>query len=296
MATVGTVSGLVLKGVGGFYYVQTADGLVETTGRGLLKRDGGLLYVGDEVRVAPSDAEPGKGVICSVLPRRNVFVRPPIANVDLFLVVLAPRHPAPNFQLLDRFLIMGELSGMDIVLCLNKCDLASEAELTAIEDIYRGVYPVLRLSGLSGAGLQALRTCIGGRRAALAGASGVGKSTLLNALHPSAGMETGEISRKTQRGRHTTRHVELFALPDGGWIFDTPGFTSFDIGTVEEADLAGCYPEIDRLRGLCRYDDCRHAGEPGCRVRAEVQAGHIHRQRYQSYLDNLQEIRNRKRY
>lgn len=288
------MTGLIIKGIGGFYYVRTSAGIIEAKGRGALKKEGFVLAVGDLVEL--EILADGTGVIDRVMPRKNQFIRPPIANVDLFIVVLTPKHPKPNYMLIDKFLIMAETHDATPALCINKCDLAAKEEIEEIEEIYQAVYPVFPISCKTKEGIEALRAWMRGKKAALAGPSGVGKSTILNCLHPQANMETGEISRKTSRGKHTTRHAEIFAVEGGGLLFDTPGFTSFEILEAEEQELGALYPEIAKVQALCRYDDCRHKKEPGCAVREAAESGEIHPKRYQSYLANLEEIQKRKRY
>ena len=288
------MTGLITKGIGGFYYVLTDEGIIEAKGRGIFKNDGIKLAVGDMVELEKT--EDGKGVINEIHPRKNQFIRPPIVNVDTFIVVFAPAHPKPNYMLIDKFLIMAEMNGIEPVLCLNKCDLVSEEDVEEIRSIYAGIYPILTVSCQTGQGLDQLQEMVSGKKAALAGPSGVGKSTILNNLHPEANMETGAVSQKTRRGKHTTRHVEIFQLEGGGMIYDTPGFTSFEILEAEEDNLASFYPEMDLIRGQCRYDDCRHVSEPECAVRAAVKNGKIHKKRYDSYLANLDEIRTRRKY
>lgn len=236
------MKGLIVKGIGGFYYVKTADGIYQAKGRGIFKKEGITLAVGDnvELEVLPD----GDGVINEILPRKNQFIRPPIANVDCFIVVFAAAKPKPNFSIIDKFLIMAEAGNMDAVLCINKCDLASDEELVRIQDIYEGIYPMFFVSAKTGEGIDSLDTYISGKRAAFAGPSGVGKSTITNLIVPQANMETGKISSKTSRGKHTTRHVEIFESREGGLVFDTPGFTSFDILEADEAALSDYYPEF----------------------------------------------------
>ena len=191
---------------------------------------------------------------------------------------------------------MAEMHNVEAVLCVNKCDAAPEAELAALKAAYEAVYPVLCVSGRTGEGMEQLEAIIAGKTAALAGPSGVGKSTMLNAMIPHANMQTGAISEKTKRGRHTTRHVELFEVEGGGKVFDTPGFTSFEIMEAGEDNLRLYYPEIERYEGQCRYDNCRHITEPDCAVREAVKNGEIPKQRYESYAANIEEIRGRKKY
>ena len=290
------MKGLIRKGIGGFYYVQTEAGLVEAKGRGIFKKDGITLAVGDFVDIDIIEEAEKKGVINEILPRKNQFIRPPIVNVDVFLIVFAATRPKPNFALVDKFLVMAEMHNVEAVICINKCDGASETEIAEMKAVYEPVYPVLCVSGKTGQGLAELEAQIAGKSAALAGPSGVGKSTILNAMIPHANMETGEISEKTKRGKHTTRHVELFSVDGGGMVFDTPGFTSFEILEAGEDDLRLYYPEIERYDGQCRYDNCRHMTEPDCAVREAVRKGEIHKLRYASYTANLEEIRSRKKY
>lgn len=185
---------------------------------------------------------------------------------------------------------------MDAVLCINKCDLASDEELVRIQDIYEGIYPMFFVSAKTGEGIDSLDTYISGKRAAFAGPSGVGKSTITNLIVPQANMETGKISSKTSRGKHTTRHVEIFESREGGLVFDTPGFTSFDILEADEAALSDYYPEFASYKGKCRFDNCRHLKEPDCRVREAAERGEISMARYESYLTNLEQVKKRKKY
>ena len=290
------MEGFIKKGIGGFYYVQTDQGLIEAKGRGILKKDGITLAVGDYVEIEIIDEIEKKGIIQSIYPRKNQFIRPPIVNVDIFVVVFAASRPKPNYALIDKFLVMAEMNNVEAVICINKCDAADETELADMKAIYENTYPVVCVSGKTGEGINVLEKMISGCHAALAGPSGVGKSTILNTMIPHANMETGEISQKTKRGKHTTRHVEIFDVEGGGRVFDTPGFTSFEILEADEDTLQEYYPEIETYRGGCRYDNCRHIKEPGCAVREAVRDGRIHKHRYQSYEANIEEIRSKKKY
>lgn len=290
------MEGLIIKGIGGFYYVDTREGIIEAKGRGILKKDGLTLAVGDRVELEVIDENEKKGVINSIYPRKNCFIRPPIANVDTFVVVFAAAKPKPNLILADKFLVMAEMNDVEAVICINKKDLVSCRQLEEYKSVYDGIYPIVAVSARTGEGLDELKRSIAGKTAALAGPSGVGKSTILNSLIPHANMETGSISEKTSRGKHTTRHVEIFKAEGGGRIFDTPGFTSFDIMEAEEDSLMHCYPDIEKYAGDCYYDNCRHLKEPGCAVRKALESGKIHRLRYESYVSNMEEIKNRRKY
>lgn len=288
--------GLIIKGIGGFYYVQTENGLIEAKGRGIFKKDGITLSVGDEVDITILEDDNTKGVIEKIYPRKNCFIRPPIANVDVFIVVFAATSPTPNFPVIDKFLVNAEKHGIEPIICINKKDLVTEEELSKLKSIYEDAYEVVDISTLTGDGIDKLETLIKGKKAALAGPSGVGKSSILNKLHPSANMETGEVSKKTARGKHTTRHVEIFSVEHGGMIYDTPGFTSFEMPDIELNELREYYPEFERYHGQCKYDNCYHLKEPECAVRSAVKNGEIHILRYKAYLANMEEIKNKNKY
>lgn len=292
------MEGTIVKGIGGFYYVRVMDGAVfECRARGIFRKDGVTPHVGDRVTVSLWEEEEGqKGVIDEILPRRNVFVRPPVANVDCFVIVTAVAKPTPNFLVLDQFLVMAEEQRTEILICFNKTDLAEPGDLEKLKKVYETLYPVCFVSGRSGEGVDRLRRALAGRQSALAGPSGVGKSTLLNDMLGKARMETGEISKKTSRGKHTTRHAELFSMEGGGMLFDTPGFTSFDVLDAEEEELCFLFPEMEPYAGLCRYDNCRHLKEPGCAVRNALEEGIIQPSRYASYEEFIRMIRQKKKY
>lgn len=288
------MTGIIIKGIAGFYYVKTEEKLYQCKARGIFKKDGITPYVGDEVNITLIDEE--EGVIEQILPRKNQFIRPPIANVDCFVIVVAAVKPEPNPDIIDRFLVMAEANRTDIVICLNKVDLAKDQEPLIVKEIYGDIYPVVCLCGKTGEGIDELVGLLGHKKCALAGPSGTGKSTILNRLQTHILVETGAISEKTKRGKHTTRHVELFETDSGALVFDTPGFTSFDILDASEDELHFLYPELSSYIGNCKYDDCRHVKEPGCAVRSAVDEGKIHRWRYRSYVNQLKEIQEKNRY
>ena len=287
------MTGIIIKGIGGFYYVKTADGVFQAKGRGKFKKDRFILAVGDIVELQVRDD--GDSVIESVHPRKNSFIRPPVSNVDRFITVVTASKPAPDFGIIDRFLVTAEKAGAGAVICINKIDEADEGILSQLKEVYEPLYPVVTVSGRTGQGIEKLEKYMEGCSVAFAGPSGVGKSTIINRLVPEAAMETGRISQKTDRGRHTTRHVELFEA-FGGMVFDTPGFTSFDIPDMDERELSEYYPEIFKASYGCRFDDCMHLEEPGCRVREEIEEGTISPLRYRSYRAGVEELRKRKKY
>ncbi len=288
------IKGLITKGIGGFYDVAASGETYVCKGRGLFRKDNNILFVGDEVLF--EEAADGIGSIREILPRKNCFIRPPVANLDQIIIIMALAKPEPNFLILDRLLVMAEKHQIDIAIGFNKKDLAKEGAMENASSIYSNVYPTAFFCGISGEGVDRLEQLLTGKKTAFAGPSGVGKSTLLNRLHGQASMETGVLSQKTSRGKHTTRHVELFEMPFGGFIFDTPGFTSFDILDAEEDELQHLFPEISPLIGKCRFSSCRHINEPDCAVKAAVGEGRIHPSRYHSYESFYQEITAKRRY
>lgn len=288
------MKGIIIKGIAGFYYVKTEGQIYQCKARGIFKKDGITPYVGDEVVIEKTDE--GEAVVNEILPRKNSFIRPPIANVDCFVIVVAAARPDPNPDIIDKFLVMAEKSRTDIILCVNKIDLVTDEKRREIEDIYQDIYPLVSVCGKTGQGIDQLAELLKDRKSALAGPSGAGKSTLLNRLQSKYTVETGDISEKTKRGKHTTRHVEIFETDFGALLFDTPGFTSFDVLEAEEDELHYLYPEMSPLIGGCRYDNCRHLAEPDCRIREAVEKGMIHKSRYQSYVNQLKEIREKRKY
>ena len=286
--------GTIIKALGGFYYVEAEGTVYECRARGIFRKDGITPLVGDEVEMGliagpfeqPSASSPemGVGAVDKILPRLNSFERPPAANVELLILVAAVKRPAPSFLMLDRFAIAAEKKNAGLLICVNKTDLAREGELEAFEEHYKNAYPVLFICAKDGTGTDALINAVKGKKAALAGPSGAGKSTITNLLLGGAKSRTGEISEKLKRGRNTTRHTELFR-GDGFYIFDTPGFTSFENFGTEPEEVSGLFPDFEGFLGKCRFDDCRHISEPDCAVREAVKNGSISKGRYASYID-----------
>lgn len=273
--------------------MESSSGVIQTRGRGLFRKSGTVLKVGDEVDF--EILEDGDGVITKIHPRKNSFDRPPVANVELFIIAAAFTKPRPNFTIIDKFLIMAESKGIPLLIVFNKSDLESEEQKLEILSRYQNVYPVLSLSAKTGEGISELKEAVRGKKVAFAGPSGVGKSSLTNILCPGAKMETGRISNKTSRGRHTTRHVEIFAMPSGGKLFDTPGFSSLDLHDVKPQDLDFFFPEFRSYMEFCRFDDCSHIHEPDCAVIRAVSEGKINRKRYESYRFIYQELLEKER-
>ncbi len=272
--------GIIVKGIGGFYSVKTADGVYECRARGRLRRESVVPMVGDRVHIS---LENGKGSIEAIGERTSMLIRPPVANIDQLVVVAACSAPAPNPALIDHFLIMGEIIGVQTVLCLNKTDLDGDTG-SEIRQIYEQAgYRVLCTSAVCGAGIDELRALLKDRVTAFAGNSGVGKSSILNVVDLDFVLKTGEVSEKIKRGRHTTRMVELLALGCGGYVLDTPGFSSFELPDIKAEELELYFREFSPYLGKCRFRGCAHVGEPDCAVLAAVQAGEISQQRYDSY-------------
>ena len=276
-------SGIIIKALSGFYYVQTENGILECKARGRFRLDGTSPLVGD--RVQCSLGANGKGRIDKVEDRKNWFVRPAVANIDTLVFVAANTNPVTDPFLIDRVSVIAAEAGCELVICVNKVDIDRGDRLY---DIFsKAGFTVIRTSAEDGEGLEALLHSLKGRVCAFTGNSGVGKSSILNALLPGLHIETGEVSEKLGRGRHTTRHVELYALGENTYIADTPGFASFDIEmmqTISKEQLQYDFIEFSPYIGSCRFNDCAHLKEPGCAVTAALAEGKIGESRYSSYV------------
>jgi len=290
--------GKITKGIAGFYYVYGEDGfLYECKAKGVLRKDGVKPLVGDDVRISVLDAGKKIGNLEEILPRRSELLRPAAANIDQVLVMFAAAKPTPNFNLLDRFLIRMGLEGIPVVIGFNKCELITDEHMTETEAVYAPAnYPVYFFSVKEQKGLDCLRDVLEGKTTALAGPSGVGKSSLMNFLCPQAEMETGDVSRKIERGRHTTRHAELFVLHQDTYVMDTPGFSSLYVNEIPAQELWNYFPEMTEAEKECRFTGCCHMEEPDCGVKNRVVAGLIPKQRYESYRQLYTELSNIKRY
>lgn len=281
-------TGRITRLTGGFYYVRVGDETIECRARGRFRLDGVSPCVGDMVSVQRT--VPGQGAVMEILPRKNVLRRPPVANIDLLLLVVASADPAPNRFVIDKMLAIAAHRGIDAALVLTKDDVADTGELAKI---YRDIgYPCVSVDSLHG-DVTAVRPLIAGRLCAVTGNTGAGKSTLLNALCPSLSLATGETSKKLGRGRHTTRTVELFEVC-GGFVADTPGFSSLEIeeeNPIRCEELAECFPEIARLDGQCRFTGCSHTCEKGCAVLGALERGEIAPSRHRSYCAMYEEAK-----
>ena len=274
--------GRILRSLSGFYDVQTPQGLVTCRARGILRKEGSSPLTGDLVEIT---VEKGKGMVEKILPRKNHFIRPAVANVDALVVFAANVNPVTEPFLIDRVAAIAGDQNVPVYLCVNKCDLDPAANLVRIYE--HAGFPVICTSAETGEGVEKLRALLEGKLTAFTGNSGVGKSSILNRLAPELKLETGEVSEKLGRGRHTTRHVELYRLGENTYVADTPGFSSFDTDQMElilKENLQYAFPDFGSFIGKCRFDDCSHRKEPDCAVRAAVEAGDIEASRYESYL------------
>lgn len=292
------MQGKIIKGIAGFYYVHVAgSGVYECKAKGIFRKDGVKPLVGDDVEMEVTHEKDMEGNIMRILPRKNELVRPAVANIDQALVVFAVTKPKPHFNLLDRFLVMMETKEIPVILCFNKADIAGDAEIAGLKAVYENCgYPLIFTSAKKEENTDRLKELLQGKTTAVAGPSGVGKSSLINRLQSGVKMETGSISRKIERGKHTTRHSELIMLGDESYIMDTPGFSSLYAGNMEKEDLKYCFPEFAPYEGKCRFNGCGHIHEPGCAVKQAADEGKIHRIRYEDYVMMYRELQERKRY
>lgn len=292
------MTGKIIKGIAGFYYVHVeGKGVYACRAKGIFRNEKIKPLVGDNVEMEVLDEKDMEGNVTRILPRMNELLRPAVANVDQALIIFAIVKPDPNFNLLDRFLIRMERQKLPCIICFNKQDIASEEERETLRSAYETCgYKVLFASALANEGMDELQKLLAGKTTTVAGPSGVGKSSIINRLQPEIRMETGSISKKIERGRHTTRHSEMIALGDGAYIVDTPGFTSLSISEITKEELGVYYPEFVRFEPFCRFGGCAHINEPDCGVKAAVEEGQISRVRYENYVSLYQELKEIKRY
>ena len=292
------MQGKIIKGIAGFYYVYVEEkGVYECKAKGSFRNQKVKPLVGDDVEIDILDDKEKLGNITRLFPRKNELIRPTVANIDQALIIFAAMDPEPNFNLLDRFLITMEKQKVDTIICFNKTDLLQEEQLVQLKEAYTIChYPILYISNQTGEGLKEIRELLQGKTTALAGPSGVGKSSLLNILKPDANMETGSISEKIKRGKHTTRHSELFHLEAGTYIMDTPGFTSLYVNEFDKDELKDYFVEFQEYEGTCRFTGCVHISEPDCSVKRALEEGNISRIRYENYVSLYQEIKEGRKY
>lgn len=285
------INGVITKGIGGFYYVATENGIYECRARGKFRKRGIKPMVGDKVKITVVNESPKEGAVDEIEQRSNYLVRPPVANIECIVIVVASTHPQPDFFLIDKLIVTAEKIGIDVVIAVNKTDLQSDIEVRQIYE--KSGYDVFALCAATGDGVENLKSRIKGKITAFAGNSGVGKSSLLN--HFGLNLETGDIS-KIERGKHTTRHVELFEIENSTFVMDTPGFSILDISDVESDELKILFKEFNKYQDKCRFADCNHFGTKprDCAVAEAVENGEISETRYDSYkqlYDALKEIK-----
>lgn len=290
--------GKIMKGIAGFYYVGVVEsGVYECKAKGIFRKDKIKPLVGDDVEIEILNEEEKLGNIVKILPRRSELIRPAVANIDQALVIFAAREPKPNLSLLDRFLVIMEKQDVPVIICFNKQDLCDEEEVGRLKEIYEACgYPVVLASAKQGEGIEEIKSRLRGKMTTVAGPSGVGKSSLTNLLQNEVQMETGEISKKLGRGRHTTRHSQIIQIEEDTWLYDTPGFTSFYVEEIEKEELRFYFREFSKYEGTCRFQGCTHTHEPGCMVKNALEEGKISKERYENYLELYGELKEKRRY
>ena len=290
--------GKIVKGIAGFYYVHVEqEGVYECKAKGAFRKQGIKPLVGDNVKLAVLDEEEKLGNMIEILPRECVLVRPAVANVNQAMVVFAAAEPNPNFNLLDRFLISMQQQNVDTIICFNKVDIADNKELSMLEKIYQNSgFQVCFMSVLEETGLDEVRSLLQNKTTVLAGPSGVGKSSFLNWLLPDANMETGKVSEKIKRGKHTTRHSEIFHLAEDTYVMDTPGFSSLYVNTLEKEEIRQYFNEFADYEDNCRFLGCMHLNEPDCAVKDALENGMISRIRYENYQQLVMECQEQRRW
>lgn len=286
-----------MKGIAGFYYVDVGEsGIYECRARGIFRKEKQKPLVGDNVDIQVLDEEKREGNLVKIYPRTSQLIRPAAANVDQALVIFAVRQPDPNLDLLDRFLVAMEQQRVPAVICFNKADLETEDQTKRLQQIYENCgYHVLTVSAKEQQGIDQIRKVLEGKTTVVAGPSGVGKSSITNLLQQEVSMETGEISRKLRRGKHTTRHAQLIRIGLGTYLMDTPGFSSLTVGGMEKEELRQYFPEFHPYEGCCRFQGCVHIHEPGCAVKAALEEGKLDPGRYADYVGFFEELKEKEK-
>lgn len=292
------MQGKIIKGIAGFYYIYAEDGNVyECKAKGIFRKDNFKPLVGDNVEITVLNEEEKERSVTSILPRRNSLIRPAVANVDQAFLIFAMENPKPNFLLLDRFLIMMKQQEIPAVICFNKKDVGEKEEMEKLYEIYTGCgYRVVLSSTYEGEGMDEIHEILKGKTTVVAGPSGVGKSSITNCMQGEVQMETGEISKKLKRGKHTTRHSQVIPVEKNTFLVDTPGFSSLYLTDMKEEELRDYFPEFVMYEPQCRFQGCMHIHEPGCAVKKALSEGKISQQRYDNYLALYEELKEKRRY
>jgi ribosome biogenesis GTPase len=289
--------GKIIKGIAGFYYVYASSEIYECKAKGVFRKDHRKPLVGDDVEMDVLDGEKRLGNITELLPRRSELIRPAVANVDQALVIFSITKPRPNFNLLDRFLIMMGQQNLPSIICFNKQDIDEDGDGGEYRRIYTACgYRTLSVSARTGEGIPEIKALLAGKTTTVAGPSGVGKSSIVNSLQSNIVMETGQISEKIERGKHTTRHSELIAVGEDTYILDTPGFSSLEFFSLEKEQLSLYYPEFAAEEKYCKFTGCSHVTEPVCGVKKAVEEGRIDKMRYENYCLFYEELKKKKKY
>lgn len=285
------MQGKIIKGIAGFYYVDVVEsGIYECKAKGIFRKEKRKPMVGDNVEITVLDEEAREGNLVQILPRKNELIRPAVANVDQALVIFAMEDPKPNWMLLDRFLVMMEWQQVPVIICMNKIDLGTPERLQKIRLVYETAgYPVCFTSVREEDGLDELMKLLNGKTTTVAGPSGVGKSSITNQLQQEISMETGSISKKLGRGKHTTRHSQVIRIDADTYIMDTPGFSSLDVDFIKADELKDYFPEFRPYEGMCRFPGCSHTHEPGCAIKEALEEGKLSALRYKNYTGMYEE-------
>lgn len=292
------MQGKIIKGIGGFYYIHIPEkGIYECKAKGLFRKMGMKPLVGDNVEIEVLSEKEKTGNVVSILPRKNALIRPAVSNVDQAMVIFSVVKPEPNLHLINSFLVMMETMQVPCVLCFNKEDLASDEQTEKIKDSFKETgYPIYFISAKEETGIEEIKKLLAGKTTTVAGPSGVGKSSLINNLQKQVLMETGAISNKIERGRHTTRHSELIALEQGGYIMDTPGFSSLSVDFIQKEELQNYFPEFLNYEPECKFQGCAHIHEPECGVKKALAEGKISQERYDDYVMFYEQCKDKRRY
>lgn len=292
------MKGKIIKGIAGFYYVHvTGAGVYECKAKGIFRKDNKKPLVGDDVLLDILDQDEMLGNICEILPRHSELIRPAVANIDQAVVIFSIVMPQPNFNLLDRFLILMKQQQIPCVVCFNKLDLDDNNDAKIYQKVYADCgYQTLLVSATEETGLEELKSLLAGKTTTVAGPSGVGKSSIINCLQSEVVMEIGSISTKIERGKHTTRHSELIAIADDTYILDTPGFSSLGVFNMEKDELSDYFIEFESYKNRCKFAGCSHISEPVCGIKDALHAGKISSNRYENYVLLYEELKNRKKY